>query len=84
MTEPRTDLICTVCRGHRAQFKTRKSKLIPSMTLVLCSDCIDLGREPRFAIIMVARDPEQGLVKVRDYIKHHRYVGDKIEAKELI
>lgn len=33
---------------------------------------------------MVARDPEQGIVAVRDYIRTRRYYGDKITAEEIL
>lgn len=81
----RTDLTCTVCRKHKAHLRPRKSKLISSMTLLLCGECFEAKREPRFAVIMVARDKKNGgLEKVRDYIRNHRYYGEKIRAEELI
>lgn len=57
---------------------------MPGLPLFLCNECFEEKREPRFVVIMVARDPEQGLVAVRDYIRHHRYFGDKIKAEELL
>lgn len=84
MTTPRTDLQCTVCRKHKANLRPRKSKLIPSLPVMfLCGECYEAKREPRFAVIMVARDPNQGLPVVRDYIRQHRYFGEKITAEEL-
>lgn len=78
----RTDLTCTVCRRHRATLRPRKSKLMPNMQLFLCNECFDGKREPRFAVILVAR--KDGVSKVRDYIRNHRYYGDKIRAEELV
>lgn len=81
----RTDLQCTVCRKHRANLRTRKSKLMPSLpTMFLCGECFEAKREPRFVVIMVARDPKQGLPVVRDYLRQHRYYGEKIRADELV
>lgn len=80
----RTDLTCTVCRKHKANLRPRRSKLIAGMPMFLCTECFDNKREPRFAVIMVARDPEQGLSVVREYITNHRYYGDKIKAEELV
>lgn len=57
---------------------------MPGLAMFLCSECYDAKREPRFAVIMVARDPNQGLSVVRDYIRNHRYYGDKIKAEELV
>lgn len=85
-TNPRTDLTCTVCRRHRATLRPRKSKLIPGMpTMFLCTECFDGKYEPRFAVILVARDQKNGgIEKVRDYIRNHKYFGDKIRAEELV
>lgn len=80
----RTDLTCTVCRRHRANLRPRKSKLMPGLAMFLCNECFEGKREPRFAVILVARDPKQGLSVVRDYIRQHRYYGDKIKAEELV
>ena len=52
--------------------------------MFLCTDCFEGKYEPRFAVILVARDPDQGLSAVRDYIRNHRYYGDKIRAEELV
>jgi hypothetical protein len=55
------------------------------MQLFLCTECFEAKREPRFLVILVARDKKNGgLEKVRDYIRHHRYYGDKIRADELV
>lgn len=83
MPSPETELRCTVCRQQKANLRVRKSKLLPAMNLFLCNTCFDQKFEPRFAVIMVARDPQQGLVAVREYIRNHRYHGDKILAEEL-
>jgi hypothetical protein len=57
---------------------------MPDTAMWLCTECFDGKREPRWAVIMVARDPEQGLKVVKDYIKSHRYYGDKITANEIL
>lgn len=75
---------CTVCKKNKYNLRARKSKLIPNMQMFLCNECFDGKFEPRFAIILVARDPNRGLAVVRDYIRNHRYFGDKILAKELV
>lgn len=78
----KTDNVCTVCRRHRATLKPRKSKLNPSMILLLCNECLESKREPRFLVILTAR--QDGLDTVRDYIRNQRYYGDKIKAEELL
>jgi len=57
---------------------------MPGMPMFLCSECFEGKFEPRFAVIMVARDREQGLPVVREYIRNHRYFGPKITAEELV
>jgi hypothetical protein len=53
--------------------------------MLLCNACFDAKLEPRWAVIMVARDTKNGgLAKVRDYIRHHKYHGDKIRAEEIL
>lgn len=78
----RTDMTCTVCRRHKANLRARKSKLMPDTAMLLCAECFDGKREPRWAVIMVAR--ADGISAVKDYIKSHRYYGDKISATEIL
>jgi hypothetical protein len=80
----RTDLKCTVCREMRANLRPRRSKLMPGMAMFLCNDCFEGKFEPRFAVILVARDPDQGLSAVRDYVRNHRYHGAKIRLDEIV
>lgn len=82
MEAPRTDLCCTVCRKHKANLRSRKSKLMPNMAMFLCNECFEKKLEPRFAVILKART--DGLASVRDYIRNHKYYGDKIRAEELV
>lgn len=84
LTTGKSDLTCTVCRRPKNSLRPRKSKLITGMQMFLCNECFDGKREPRFAVIMVARDPQRGLREVKDYIRNHRYYGDKIKAEELV
>lgn len=80
----RTDMKCAVCDKHKATLKPRKSKLTGA-NLLLCVSCFDNKYEPRWAIIVVARSPKMGgLVAVRDYIRNHKYVGEKIRADEIL
>ena len=79
------DLICTVCRRSRLNLRPRKSKLVPDLgPMWLCNECFDAKLEPRWAVILVARDRKNGgLDKVRDHIRNHKYYGNKILAEEL-
>jgi hypothetical protein len=79
----KTELSCTVCRKHKQNLRPRKSKLL-DMAMFLCNDCFDKKLEPRFAVVIVARDPLQGLPVVADHLRNHRYHGDEITADELV
>lgn len=75
-------MVCTVCRQQKAALRVRNSKLIPGLRLMLCESCFNGKKEPRFAIILLAR---QGQVdKVLDYVKNNRYVGDPILLEDII
>lgn len=55
---------------------------MPNMPMFLCNDCFEKKYEPRFAVILKART--DGIASVRDYIRNHKYSGDKITAEELV
>jgi hypothetical protein len=86
----KTNLVCTVCRQHRAHLRTRKSKLNPGLPLLLCNDCFENKREPRYLVILTYRDKTKdaagidGPTRARPYIRAKRYYGDKILAEELM
>lgn len=75
------DMVCSACQLPKNQLKVRKSKLLPGTTLYLCGGCFENKNEPRFAVVLVAR--ENGVPAVSEWIKNHRYVGAPITAKEL-
>jgi hypothetical protein len=77
-----SNALCTVCRRQRHKLTPRKSKLKTNQTMFLCEECYAEKREPRYLIVLMARS--QGLASVRDYIRQHRYYGDKIRAEELV
>lgn len=75
---------CQVCGKQRAagEISPRQSRLIPSVRdLLICKTCDTAKKEPRSFIIIVAHT--KGFDAVVDYIKHHRYEGAIISAKEL-
>ena len=78
---------CAVCRKPKHQLRRRKSVLIPGMQLFLCNDCFENKREPKFAIILRARElVQQGesLKEVEIFLRDYRYVGEEIKATDLI
>lgn len=75
-------VVCSVCSAHRETLHPKKSKLLKTVTLYLCNECLKGNREPRYLIILVGRT--KGPAAVLDYVKHHRYAGEPILAKELL
>lgn len=79
---------CTVCQRPRHSLKARKSRLKPDMQMWLCGECIEARREPRFLVVLIARNDRSRLspdVKeaLRDCIVKHKYYGEKITAEEI-
>lgn len=75
---------CEVCGKQRKPglIHARESKLLRGQKLMMCTVCESEGKEPRWLIIIVARTRGPGAVT--EYIKHHRYSGDPIKAKEIV
>lgn len=82
MTEATEKVVCSVCSGHRETLHSRKSKLLKTVGLYLCNDCLKTNKEPRWLIILIGRT--KGPNFVYQYIKHRRYDGEEIMAKELL
>lgn len=75
---------CEVCNKQRAagEISPRESRLLKGTTLLVCNRCEAEKKEPRAFIIIVART--RGFAAVVEYIKHHRYEGQTIAAREII
>lgn len=73
---------CTVCDLPKNQLRPRKSKLVPGIQLFLCDSCFVGKREPRWAIILIAR--QDGHEAVAEWVKNNRYVGEPILLDELV
>lgn len=75
---------CEVCNKQRApgEITPKESKLLKGTTLLICNTCDAARKEPRAFVIIVART--KGFPAVKDYIKHHRYEGTTISAREII
>lgn len=85
MTRPITQGVsCEVCNKQRApgEITPKESKLLKGTTLLICNKCESEKKEPRAFVIIVART--RGFKAVVDYIKHHRYDGTTISAKEIM
>lgn len=73
---------CLCCGKQRAELVARESKLWAKNKILMCQTCIKEKKEPRGFIILYGR--LNGGESVVEYIKHHRYCGPEITAKELI
>ncbi len=80
-------MVCSSCNKQKAGLTPKKSRLIPSMLLYMCDECIRAKREPRFVIIIAAQDAKHNPEKfnsIRDYVKNRRYVGEDILGREIL
>lgn len=82
-------MVCSSCDKQRANLSTKKSRLMPGMTLFMCEECIKAKREPRYVIVLSARDALRVKDMVRfslvgEYIRSRRYVGDDILGREIL
>ena len=75
-------MICYSCNKQKGEITLKKSSLLPGINLMLCNSCIESRFEPRWVIILAAR--QQGTTYVRDYIVKKRYFGADILGSDLI
>lgn len=75
-------MLCYSCGKQKNELSLRKSALIPGVNLMMCATCIESKYEPRWVIILAARQNDTKYV--RDYIIKRRYLGKDILGAELI
>lgn len=75
-------MICSVCKKDRHEVHARNSRLMPTTKLILCNECLEKKREPRYIIILHGR--ANGFDSIKRYIKERRYVGEEISTHELV
>lgn len=73
---------CYSCGKQKNELSLRKSSIIPGVNLMLCQSCIDSKFEPRWVIILAAR--QNGASSVRDFIIKRRYIGQEILGNEIV
>lgn len=76
-------MICQSCGKNKNDLTTKKSSLLSGINLFMCATCIENKFEPRWVIILAARQNEDPSV-VRDFIVKKRYIGRDISGSELI
>lgn len=74
-------MICSSCGKPKNSLLTKKSRLL-NINLVMCQMCAKAKLEPRWVIILAAR--QDGVDAVSDYITKHRYLGDEIKASDIV
>lgn len=74
-------MICSVCKKNKNNLMTKKSVLMPGVDLILCGECSDKKREPRYLIVLAGRSGKIDLIK--PFLKNSRYCGEKISAAEI-
>lgn len=75
-------IVCSSCNKQKAELHAQPSRLMKGQTLIQCNECISKKYEPRWLIILVAK--QQGFNNVREYIEKHKYHGEPIAAKEIL
>lgn len=73
-------MTCSSCNKQKIELHAKKSKLLPNLSLYMCSSCIEKKFEPRFTIVLAARNG----IDVYDYVWNRRYYGDDILGKEIL
>lgn len=78
----KSEMICTVCQEPKNELTPSKSKLLPSLTLLRCAECVKGQKEPRFAVMMAAKT--MGNEAVRYWVRGRRYVGEEIKLSDVV
>ncbi|QNN98434.1 hypothetical protein SEA_LILMARTIN_225 [Streptomyces phage LilMartin] len=73
------ELVCDSCGGQRFTLTSAQSKLLNTMTFNLCNDCKDSGKEPRWLIVLAARNGQD----VTHWLSNQLYDGAEIKQEDL-
>jgi len=73
------ELVCDSCGGQRFNLVSAQSNLLKSMTFNLCNDCKDSGKEPRWLIVLAARNGQD----VSHWLVNELYEGKTIKQEDL-
>ncbi len=74
-------ILCYSCNKTKNKLSVKRSTLIP-INLLMCETCISSKFEPRWVIILAARQSSPDIV--RELIVKKRYLGKDIAASELL
>lgn len=73
------ELVCDSCGNQRSHLTSVPSKLLKDMTFNFCNDCKEGKMEPRWLIVLAARQGQD----VSYWIDNHMYHGSEIEPEHL-
>jgi hypothetical protein len=73
------ELVCDSCGGQRFNLVSAQSSLLKSMTFNLCNDCKDSGKEPRWLVVLAARNGQD----VSHWLSNQLYEGEAINQEDL-
>ncbi len=73
---------CASCDRQRNSLTQTSSVLLPGVPLLLCTDCISKGFEPRWVIIMAGR--QYGNEAVTKHVSKKLYSGPTIALEEVV
>ncbi|AIW02686.1 hypothetical protein KNV00_gp079 [Streptomyces phage Bmoc] len=73
------ELVCDSCGGQRFSLTSVQSKLLGTMSFNLCNGCKDDGREPRWLIVLAARNGQD----VSPWLDNKLYDGAEIKQEDL-
>jgi len=71
---------CQCCGSLRQRLHGVNSRLIPSMQLMLCTDCKNADKEPRHIVVLAAASG----VDVREIVLKRQYCGRELTAREIV
>ena len=73
------ELVCDSCGRQRFNLTSAQSRLLTSMTFNLCNDCKDRGKEPRWLVVLAARNGQD----VNHWLANQLYEGAVILQEDL-
>lgn len=75
-------ILCYSCNKNKYRILAYPSKVLPEINVMLCEACHENNFEPRWAIVISAR--QNGSDHVKQYVLNKKYIGDEIVASELL
>lgn len=73
------ELVCDSCGEQRFNLTSAQSRLLTSMTFNLCNGCKDSGKEPRWLVVLAARNGQD----VTHWLSNQLYEGEMILQEDL-